>query len=44
MLLAAALPLIFTELTSIVAVFIDGITASRFLGTEVYSGIALLKD
>ena len=43
MLLATALPLIFTELTSIVAVFIDGITASRFLGTEVYSGISLLK-
>ena len=35
--------MIFTSLTGVIAVLIDGIITSRFLGSDIYSGIALLR-
>ena len=40
---STAIAMIFTSLTGVIAVLIDGIIASRFLGSDVYSGIALLR-
>ena len=39
---STAISLIFTELTGVIAVLIDGIVTSRFLGSDAYSGISLL--
>ena len=39
---STAFSLIFTELTGVIAVLIDGIVTSRFLGADAYSGISLL--
>lgn len=41
--LTTALAMIFTEATGVVAVLIDGIIASQFLGEELYAGISLLR-
>ena len=43
MFFSTSVAMIVTELTGVVAVLIDGIIASRFLGVDVYSGISLLK-
>ena len=40
---STAIAMIFTSLTGVISVLIDGIIASRFLGSDVYSGIALLR-
>ena len=40
---STALAMIATELTEVIAVFIDGIVTSSFLGIDAYSGISLLK-
>ena len=40
---STALAMIATELTEVIAVFIDGIVTSSFLGIYAYSGISLLK-
>ena len=39
---STAFSLIFTELTGVIAVLIDGVVTSRFLGADAYSGISLL--
>ncbi len=41
--LTTALAMIFTEATGVIAVLIDGIIASQFLGEELYAGISLLR-
>ena len=41
--LTTALAMMFTEATGVVAVLIDGIIASQFLGEELYAGISLLR-
>ena len=41
--LTTAMAMIFTEATGVVAVLIDGIIASQFLGEELYAGISLLR-
>ncbi len=38
-----AMGMIFTEATGVIAVLIDGIIASQFLGEELYAGISLLR-
>lgn len=43
MFFSTALAMIVTELTGVITVLIDGVIASRFLGGDVYSGIALVK-
>lgn len=43
MFLSTSIALIFTELTGVVAVLIDGAVTSRFLGVGVYSGISLVR-
>ena len=40
---ATSVAMIFTSLTGVVTVIIDGILTSRFLGSDIYSGIALLR-
>ena len=40
---STAIAMIFTALTGVIAVLIDGIITSRFLGSDIYSGIALLR-
>ena len=40
---STAIAMIFTALTGVIAVLIDGIVTSRFLGSDIYSGIALLR-
>jgi Na+-driven multidrug efflux pump/anti-sigma regulatory factor (Ser/Thr protein kinase) len=40
---STALALIVTEITEVIAIFIDGIVTSTFLGIDAYSGISLLK-
>ena len=42
MLLSTSIALIFTELTAVIAIVIDGVIASRFLGVDAYSGISML--
>lgn len=42
-LLTTAMAMIFTEATGVIAVLIDGIIASQFLGEELYAGISLLR-
>ncbi len=42
MFLPAALVMIFTQLTGVVANIIDGIVTSRFLGSDAYSSVSLL--
>lgn len=39
---STSVSLILTELTGVVAILIDGIVASRLLGSDAYSGISLL--
>ena len=41
--LTTALAIIFTEVTGVVAVLIDGIIASQFLGADIFAGISLLR-
>ena len=41
--LTTALAMTFTEATGVVAVLIDGIIASQFLGEELFAGISLLR-
>ena len=43
MYLSTSVAMIVTEVTGVIAVLIDGIISSRFLGVDVYSGISLLK-
>ena len=38
-----ALAMIFSSLTGVIAVLIDGIIASRFVGSDIYSGMSLLR-
>ena len=38
-----AVIMIFSALTGVIAVLIDGIISSRFIGSDVYSGIALIR-
>ena len=38
-----AIAMIFTQITGVVAVLIDGMITSRFLGVDVYAGISLLR-
>ena len=40
---STALAMIATEITGVIAVFIDGIITSSFLGIDAYSGVSLLK-
>ena len=40
---STAIIMIISELTGVVAVLIDGIVTSRFLGVDIYSGISLLR-
>ena len=40
---STAIAMIFTEITGVIAVLIDGIVTSQFLGVDVYSGISLLR-
>ena len=40
---STAVAMIFTALTGVISVLIEGIITSRFLGSEIYSGIALLR-
>ena len=40
---STAIVMILSELAGVVAVLIDGITTSQFLGVDVYSGISLLR-
>ena len=40
---STSIAMIFTALTGVVAELIDGIITSRFLGSDIYSGIALLR-
>ena len=42
MFLPAAIVMIFTQLTGVVANIIDGVVTSRFLGPDAYSAVALL--
>lgn len=42
MFLTAAIVMIFTQMTGVVATIIDGIVTSRFLGSDQYSAVALL--
>lgn len=42
MLFSTSIALIFTELTAVIAIFIDGIITSQFIGVDAYSGISLL--
>ena len=41
--LTLAMGMVFTEATGVIAVLIDGIIASQFLGEELYAGISLLR-
>ena len=41
MYISTSVSLIIAELTSIIAVFVDGLLTSRFLGPDVYSGISV---
>ena len=41
--LTTAMAMIFTEATGVIAVLIDGIIASQFLGEELYAGMSLLR-
>ena len=41
--LTTAMAMIFTEATGVIAVLIDGIIASQFLGEELYAGISLIR-
>ena len=43
MFFATSIALVFTEFTGVIAVLIDGIVTSRFLGADVFSGISLVK-
>ena len=43
MFLSTAIAMIFTEITGVISVLVDGIVTSRFLGVDVYSGISLLR-
>ena len=43
MFLSTSIAMIFTEITGVIAVLIDGIITSRFLGVDAYSGISLLR-
>lgn len=43
MFLSTATAMIFTELTGVISVLMDGIVTSRFLGVDAYSGISLLR-
>lgn len=43
MFLSTAIAMIFTEITGVISVLMDGIITSRFLGVDVYSGISLLR-
>lgn len=43
MFLSTAIAMIFTEVTGVISVLMDGIVTSRFLGVDVYSGISLLR-
>ena len=43
MFVTTAAAMIMTEITSVLAVMIDGIIASRYLGVNTYSGISLLR-
>lgn len=40
---STSIAMILTELVGVIAVLIDGIVTSRFLGADVYSGISLIK-
>ena len=40
---STAIAMIFTALTGVVSMLIDGIITSHFLGSEIYSGIALIR-
>ncbi len=40
---STSIAMIFTELTGVIALLIDGIVTSRFLGSDAYSGISLLR-
>lgn len=40
---STSVAMIFTALTGVVTVLFDGILTSRFLGADIYSGIALLR-
>jgi len=41
--LTTAMAMIFTEATGVIAVLIDGIIASQFLGEELFAGMSLLR-
>lgn len=41
--LTTAIAMIFTEATGVIAVLIDGIIASQFLGEELFAGMSLLR-
>ena len=43
MFFSTSIAMIVTQITGVVAVLIDGIISSHFLGVDVYSGISLLK-
>ena len=41
--LTTSLVMIFTEIAGVIAVLIDGIMSSQFLGAEIYAGISLMR-
>ena len=41
--LSTALVMVFTEFSGVIAVLIDGVISSQFLGSEIYAGISLMR-